>query len=214
MEKTSNELADFVAKALSKGIARSGIKDALLQAGWQSDRIDKSLGDFADIDFPVPVPKPRPSLSAREAFFYLLLFATLYTSAFNLGSLLFIFIEKAIPDPALAGDAATWIEYQIRSSLSALIVAFPLFLYLSKKINRELLNTSEGRASGIRRWLTYITLFIAAGIIIGDLIALLFNLLGGELTLRFILKASTIGSISGAIFFYYLKGLRGEEQEA
>jgi hypothetical protein len=214
MEKTSTELADFVSKALSTGIPRSSIKDALSQAGWQNDRIDKALGDFADIDFPIPVPKPRPSLSAREAFFYLLLFATLYTSAFNLGSLIFIFIEKAIPDPALAGVAAIWIDYQIRSAVSALIVAFPLFLYLSGKINSELLNTPEGRASGIRRWLTYITLFIAAGIIIGDVIALLFNLLGGELTLRFVLKATTIGAISGTIFFYYLKGLRGEEQEA
>jgi Domain of unknown function (DUF5671) len=214
MEKTSNELADFVSKSLSTGISRSSIKGALLQAGWQNDRIDKALGDFAEIDFPIPVPKPRPSLSAREAFFYLLLFSTLYTCAFNLGSLIFIFIDKAIPDPALAGVAAIWIEYKIRFAVSALMVASPLFLYLSRKINSERLSTPEGRASGIRRWLTYITLFIAAGIIIGDLIFLLFSLLGGELAPRLILKATTIAAISGTIFFYYLKGLRGEEQEA
>jgi hypothetical protein len=214
MERTSNELSDFVSKALLNGISRSRIKTALLQAGWQDDRVDKALGDFADIDFPIPVPKPRPSMSAREAFFYLLLFTTLYTSAFNFGSLLFIFIEKAIPDPALAADAVSRIDYQIRSAISALMVAFPIFLYLSRKINRELLNTPAGRASGIRRWLTYLTLFIAAGIIIGDVIALLFNLLGGELTLRFILKAATIGGISGTVFLFYLKGLRREEKEA
>lgn len=212
MEKTNNELYIFVEKALSSGISRSGIKEALIRAGWQSERVDKALGDFADIDFPVPVPKPRPSLSAREAFFYLLLFATLYTSAFQLGSLLFIFIDKAIPDPAQAGISGNWMDYQIRSSVSALIVAFPVFLYISKKIDSELLNTPSGRASAVRRWLTYITLFIASGILIGDLIALLISLLGGELTPRFILKIVTVGAISGSVFLYYLKGLRREEE--
>ena len=38
---------------------------------------------------PVPVPRPRPYLSPREAFLYLLMFATLYLSAWHLGSLVF-----------------------------------------------------------------------------------------------------------------------------
>ncbi|ABL65376.1 DUF5671 domain-containing protein [Chlorobium phaeobacteroides] len=212
MEKTTNELSEFVGKALSNGISRSRINDALQQAGWQSEQIDRALADFAEIDFPIPVPKPRPSLSAREAFFYLLLFATLYISAFNLGTLLFIMIEKAVPDPALTNIPGGWLTYKIRGAVSALIVAFPVFLYLSRKINQELLNTPAGRASGIRRWLTYITLFIASGILIGDMIAILYNLLGGELTLRFMLKVATVATISGTIFLYYLKGLRKEEK--
>ncbi|NTV99348.1 MAG: hypothetical protein HGA70_09315 [Chlorobiaceae bacterium] len=212
MEKPDNELKDFIHSALSKGILKNDIRDALLKAGWAADRIEKSLDDFADIDFPLPVPRPHPSLSAREAFFYLLLFVTLYTSAFHLGSLLFLFIEKAIPDPAIPGATADWRDDRIRFSVSSLIVAFPIYLFLSAKISREMLSTPSGRASDIRKWLTYITLFIAASVLIGDLTTLLFSLLGGELTLRFILKVLTVGAIAGTVFLYYLGGLRSEEK--
>jgi hypothetical protein len=211
MEKPDNELREFIRAALASGISRIDIRDALLKAGWATDRIEKSLDDFADIDFPLPVPRPHSSLSAREAFFYLLLFVTLYTSAFHLGNLLFLFIEKAVPDPAIQGAAADWPDDRIRFSVSSLMVAFPIYLFLSAKINRELLSTPSGRASSIRKWLTYITLFIAAGVLIGDLTTLLFNLLGGELTLRFILKVLMVGMIAGTVFLYYLRGLRNEE---
>jgi uncharacterized membrane protein len=71
---------------------------------------------------------------------------------------------------------------------------------------------ADKRASKIRKWLTYLTLFIAAGIIIGDLIALVFNLLAGDLTLRFLLKVLVVGGISGTIFGYYLSELRKDEK--
>ena len=70
------------------------------------------------------------------------------------------------------------------------------------------------RASKIRRWLTYMTLFITAGFIIGDLIALVNNLLGGGLTWRFVLKVLTVAIIAGAVFGYYTWDLRHEEMEA
>jgi len=213
MDRADSDLSAFVGRALAAGIARTAISNALLQAGWQHEQIERALSDYAEVDFPLPVPRPKPYLSAREAFFYLLLFATLYISAFNFGNLLFIFIEHAFPDPALEEITLNWNSYRIRSAVSALIVAFPVFLYLSGKISRELLSSPSGRASAIRRWLTYITLFIAAGIIIGDLIAILYNFLGGELTTRFILKSLTVGILAGTLFFHYINGLRREEQE-
>ena len=64
----------------------------------------------------------------------------------------------------------------------------------------------------MRRWLTYVTLLLAAGIVIGDLIALLYNVLGGELSTRFLLKVLVVGAIAGTIFAYYLTDLRREEK--
>ncbi|MBM3423591.1 MAG: hypothetical protein FJY09_10185 [Chlorobi bacterium] len=212
MDKGIGDLAEFIGRALEKGISRTEITTALLTAGWQTEQIEKALDEYAEIEFPLPVPKPKPYLSAREAFFYLLLFATLYTSAFNFGNLLFAFIDKVLPDPAFSEHYAVYFNERIRGSVSALIVAFPLFIYLSAKISRELLSTPSGRASGIRRWLTYLTLFIAAGILMGDLISLLYNFLGGELTLRFILKSLVVGAIAGTLFIYYFGGLRQEEK--
>jgi hypothetical protein len=65
----------------------------------------------------------------------------------------------------------------------------------------------------VRKWLTYITLYIATGIIIGDLITLLTYVLNGDLTLRFVLKVLAVLLIAGSIFGYYLWDLRTEEKE-
>jgi hypothetical protein len=60
----------------------------------------------------------------------------------------------------------------------------------------------------IRRWLLYLTLFLAALLIIGDLIAMVYNFMGGDLTARFVLKVSAILVVAGAIFGYYRYELR------
>ena len=69
------------------------------------------------------------------------------------------------------------------------------------------------RASKVRKWMTYMTLFIAASVTIGALITLVYNFLAGELTLRFLLKILTVSIISIALFGYYLWDLRQDELE-
>ena len=64
----------------------------------------------------------------------------------------------------------------------------------------------------IRRWLTYLTLFIAACILVGDLIALLDSVLSGELTIRFVLKVLVVGGIAAGIFSYYRWSMRADDR--
>ena len=207
-----SELHSFIKDSLAKGLAKDKIREVLLQANWQPDEVDAALNHYADVSFPVAVPKRKPYLSAREAFMYLLTFLTLYISAFQFGSLIFYFINRAFPD-LLSGapyyDNAAGVG-AIRWQLASIIIAFPLYLWISSLLARRAGQTKESR---VRKWLTYLTLFVAAGIIIGDLIALISNLLGGELTPRFALKVLTVGAIAGAIFGYYLTDLRKEEKE-
>ena len=47
----------------------------------------------------------------------------------------------------------------------------------------------------------------------GDLITLVYNVLGGELTVRFVLKVITVAAIASTVFGYYLWDLRREERE-
>ncbi|MFQ5742209.1 MAG: DUF5671 domain-containing protein [Acidobacteriota bacterium] len=210
----SEEIQGFVKDGLARGLSRAEIEDVLLRAGWTAEHVKGALGAFAEIEFPIPVPRPRPYLSAREAFRYLVLFSTLYVSAFNLGNLLFQLINQAFPDPAAPPIVAEAVRDAIRFSLSSLIVAFPVFLYVSRLTGLETRLDPRKRASKIRRWLTYLTLFIAAGFLIGDFTGLVYNLLGGELAARFVLKVFTIALIAGTIFGYYLWDLRLEEKEA
>jgi hypothetical protein len=211
----SDELLDFVRDALARGLSRAQVEDALRKAGWTTDQTRAALGAFAEIDFPIPVPRARPYLSAREAFLYLVLFGTLYTSAYSLGSLVFDFINLALPDAATPGFAGSsdYVRQSIRWSVSSLIVAFPVFLYTSWFTARAISLDPIKRASKVRRWLTYWTLFVAACALIGDFTTLVYNLLGGELTVRFVLKVITVALIAGSAFTYYLSDLRLDEAE-
>ena len=197
------ELTSFVKDALGLGVARVQLEEALRRAGWRSEQIRGALAAYADIDFPIPVPRPKPLLSAREAFLYLVLFSTLYVTAWNVGSLLFEMIERAFPDPAVPTNTyrTIYVREAIRWAVSSLIVA------------REIRSDPTKRASPVRRWLTYLTLFVAAGVLVGDVIALVYNVLGGELTTRFVLKVLSVGMIAGTTFWYYLSDLRPEERE-
>ena len=207
----NDELVRFVREALAQGVPKPEIRSKLLEAQWPEDEVDSALGAFADIEFPIPVPRPKLYLSARDAFLYLALFSTLYTSAISLGSLLYEFINRAFPDPARIGMALN--AAAVRWSTSSLIIAFPIFLVLSRIMFRAIRRDPEKRTSKIRKWLTYLTLFVAAGVLLGDLITLVFNLLGGEFTVRFLLKVLAVGGIAGSVFGFYLWDLRQEDVE-
>lgn len=206
------DIQSFVREALSRNIPKSEIQAALRKANWADDEIKAALELYADVAFPIPVPRRKPSTTAREAFIYLVLFLCLYISAFSFGSLLFHFINRWIPDALLPYESGDLTG--VRQSVASLIVAFPVYLWLSSLIARAIRRDPDRRGSKVRKWLTYMTLFIAAGVIIGDLITLLFNLLGGELTVRFTLKVLAVLLIAGLIFGYYLWDLRQEEKEA
>jgi hypothetical protein len=214
MAIATRDLELFVREALAAGQSRPAIEAALAQAGWPPEQVDDALGAYADVAFPVPVPKPRPYLSAREAFLYLVLFATLYVSAYHLGSLLFDLINHALPDPADQQYRLMQLGASMRWSVASLLVAFPVFLFVARLLGRELARNPAKRLSVVRRWLTYMTLFLAAGIVIGDLITAVYNVLGGELTLRFSLKVLVVGAIAGTVFAWYLHDLRREERES
>jgi hypothetical protein len=204
----------FVRDALGKGQSKPSILAALTAAGWPAEQSASALDAYADVVFPVPVPRPRPYLSAREAFLYLVLFATLYVTAYHLGSLLFDLINRAVPDPADPAWQAMHLGSSMRWSVASVIIAFPVFLFVARHLGKELARSPIKRLSAVRRWLTYLTLFLAAGIVIGDLITLVYNVLGGELTTRFGLKVIVVAAIAGTIFAYYLFDLRHEEKES
>ncbi len=211
----TNELQAFVKEGLVKGLGRNEMREALLKAGWQEDEVANALGSYADVDFPIPVPKRKPYLSAREAFLYLVMFLTLYIAAISVGTILFQAVNLWLPDAAqLAYEyASDYSTRLIRSSTAALIITFPLFLFLARSLRRAIARDPEKRSSKVRKWLTYLTLFVAAGTIIGDLITLLNYALNGDVTLRFALKVLTVLAIAGSAFGYYLWDLRTEEKE-
>jgi hypothetical protein len=211
----NEELLGFVREALTRGVPRTDLESALRTAGWPPPAVQDALGSFADAGLSMPVPRPRPSLEAREAFLYLVLFGTLYVAAFNLGSLLFDLINYWLPDPSRQPSgvpAHVYAAQAIRWSSSALIVATPVFLAMTALTAREIRRDPIKRASKVRRALTYATLLIAAVVLIGDVTTLVYNVLGGELTTRFLLKVLVVAAIAASGFGYYLATLRADEK--
>ena len=204
------KLETFVEAALLAGVNKAEVEQALVEAGWSKEQIAEGLRSFADVDFVVPVPTPKPQLLARDAFLYLVMFGTLYVSGFHLGALLFQFINLAFPDRLGQEEMAT-LDF-MRVATAALIVAYPMFISVSYYTNRGLVLDPARRTSAVRRWLTYLTLFIAACVITGDFVTVVYTLLSGGLSTRFLLKTLVVGLIAGAIFGYYLWAIRTDDK--
>ena len=201
-------LSDFVHEALLRGVSRGDIVRGLQQGGWGAKEISTALDAFVESDLPLPVPRKRVSGSPKEAFLFLMLFATLYTAAFALGSMLFDVINLIFPLP---GETAQFSIASLRGGIASLVVSFPVFLLMGRVIARETSLNPGQRMAPIRRWLTYLTLFVSAISVITDLITLIVTFLEGDITLRFALKVVVIAALAGSAFLYYLRELRREE---
>lgn len=198
-------LKTFIAHARSKGMDHATIRLLLLSSGWKERDIITAMSEES-LDMPVPVPQDGGN--ARDAFLHLLTFTALYASVISVMTLMFQYINRLLPDPALGEYSNDTDVSFIRWLLAVLLVSFPLLSYLWKLLHTEFIHSPEKLSSGVRRWLTYLTLFVTACAIIGDLIALVFSLLQGELSVRFLLKVLVVFALTGVPFLYYFSVLR------
>lgn len=146
-----------------------------------------------------------PKSSPRDVFLHLLAIVTLYIAAVGFGTLLFEYINYAFPDPL---DYYSYASGAIRWAIASLIIVFPVYVWISWFLARDQLTHPEQRELKIRKWLLYFTLFLAAIVIIIDLVTVIYNFLGGDLTMRFLLKVVAVLFIAVSIFGYYLWNLR------
>jgi hypothetical protein len=94
--------------------------------------------------------------------------------------------------------------------MAAILVALPVYLLVMRLILREAQANPDRLESGVRKWLTYLALLLAATGVVSDLVWFVDYFLMGGLTLRFALKCFTVLAICGSIFWYYLGFLRGQ----
>lgn len=199
--RPADRLADFVRAALEQGRSRDEIRGALAEAGWSDSEIDRALDAWSEARFTPPVPRPQPYVSAAEAFLYGLMFIALAVSAWQLTTLLFELVDRFVPDPGDVGRAYS--APTMRWAISFLVVFFPVFLILNARAVRAAERDPGRRRSAVRKWFAYVTLFLAAMGLIGDLVAVIYAFLSGELTLRFGLKALSVAAVAGAVLVYF-----------
>lgn len=202
-----DRLIQFVREALATGRSREDIRLAMADAGWSKHEIAEALGSFATTGFTPPVPRPRAHLTARDTFIYLLLFASLAFVASFLVSLIHAILDLTLPDQGDSRFAAQAATDSTRWSIAILAVATPVFIWMTYFTRRQMSEDEGRRRSPVRKWLTYMALFVSALVFFGDAVYVIYSFLTGEATLRFLLKALTVACVSVAIFAFYLRDI-------
>ncbi len=147
-----------------------------------------------------------PKSTPKDVFYHLLAIAALYVSVVSFITLLFQYVNVLFPDQLQfyfegAMDA-------IRRATAALLVVWPVYILMSWLLGKDMALEPAKREVKVRKWLVYLTLFIAAITIIVDLVTLIYNFLDGELSARFYLKVLVVLVVAGAVFGYYVWDLR------
>ncbi len=151
-----------------------------------------------------PVQKPR--VGPKDFFLWLGAMAFLYASVISLLALVFSYIDVLFPN-----TLEYYNDYSsgIRFSIAALIVVFPIYVFLTRVLHQDLRRNPEKKDLWVRKWLIFLTLFVAGITIAIDLVALINTYLQGEITMRFAWKALSILVVVGAGFAYYAYELKG-----
>ncbi len=123
--------------------------------------------------------------------------------------MIFQYINVLIPDP-LAGYYYQLQGYLsgIRWSIASLLVIFPVYVWSVYYLNKIYSREPDKRSLRIRKWLLNFTVFVAALIIIGDFVTLIYNFLGGDLTAKFIYKVAAVFFVAVSVFSYYFFELK------
>ncbi len=200
-----DELNDFIHAGLAAGRSRDDLAASLAQAGWSTRETTRALEAWLPPTAPglPPIPRPRAYVSAREGLVYGLLFLLLGAICWHVTMLGFHVIETLLPglDRPYPPPASS-----MRWSMATLIPSVPLFLLINRRVMRDTAQDSGRRRSLVRKWFAAMTLLLASLTLLGDLVAVIYSLLNGDLTLRFAAKAGLIAVVAVLVFTYY----RGE----
>ena len=146
--------------------------------------------------------------TAKDFFLHLGVTISLYATVIAFLNLLFRVIDRAFPH--MVTNGYYWSSGAgISMPVATLIVVFPVFVFLSWLVYKSYEEDQNKKNFGIRKWLVYITLFVAGAILAGDLVSIIYKFLDGQdLTSAFLLKSLSVFVVVGAVFGYFLCDLK------
>ncbi|MBV8170459.1 MAG: hypothetical protein JO219_00850 [Candidatus Eremiobacteraeota bacterium] len=204
-----DKVLDFVRAAKAKGVGDDSVVSLLRQNGWSERRVYDALSTYYEEMLGTSIPARGTRVeSARDAFYYLLAFITLGCWTVALVLLADQYVDHVIPDVLGYPLTGSSFRSEVAGQLATLIIAYPLFLLISRLIAVEVARRPEALESGVRKWLTYIALVITAVTLLGDAVWFLTSFLTGDLTARFAWKAIVLFVVAAGVFSYYLATVR------
>ena len=146
-------------------------------------------------------------VTPKDFFLWLGSMSALYVAIISMLALYFQYIDYLFPDAL-----NTYVDpysSAIRIAIASVVVATPLYIYLTRLLNADIRAVPEKRDLWVRKWLIYISLFVGGLTIAIDLIVLINAFLGGDITMRFVAKVIAVFLVVVAFFWYYISDLRG-----
>lgn len=146
--------------------------------------------------------------SAKDFFLNLGVIVALYTVVVALLNLLFTVINVSYPK--ITGAYQYYAGSQsISLPVATLIIFFPIFILLMWLLERSFRVEPEKRNLPVKKWLSFITLFIGGIALAGDLVTVLYYFLDGqEMTAAFLLKVLAVFVVALMIFLFYIAEIR------
>jgi len=142
----------------------------------------------------------------KDFFLHLGAIVALYISVVSIITLLLAIIDQLYPKPFEYVDPYAG---GVSVALAMIFIASPLYFLFMRFIISGENEQPEKRELSVRKWLTFITLFVAGLAMAIDLIVLLQKFFAGEeITLAFVLKVVAIILVLATVFGYYLYDAR------
>lgn len=145
---------------------------------------------------------------AIDFFLYLGIFISLITSVVNFLEIIFTAIDKRFVDSLSNVTSYDIYNDSMRMAMASLIVMFPLYVFLSWYVSKDIAKFLYKRDLLIRKVMIYVALFVTVLALVGTLVSLIYTYLGGELSIRFELKAFMVFVLALSLFGYYFYSLR------
>jgi hypothetical protein len=142
--------------------------------------------------------------------------------ALQLGSLISLYLSISFFIVLLFGLINIWLPLEsesywqlesysgmVRTGVAMIVVFFPTYLILTKFVNRDRVKGNGGGYHNFTKWLIYLSLLVAGGTLLVDLVTVIMTFLEGDLTTRFLLKALVVLFVVGATANYYILDAKG-----
>lgn len=159
----------------------------------------------------------RGNEKVNPAFHLFLYLSSFFSLAFLIAGLLttlFQFVNKYIPDTALGQDpyaVSAFDDSSLKVGISMLFIASLVYFVVARLINKKLGKGEIRPDSVVRKFITYIALFILVAISIGSLATLFYNYLTGELTSNSFGKIIAFFVVNGYFAYFYFWEIRRKE---
>lgn len=142
----------------------------------------------------------------KDIFVYLGIFITLIVSVYHIIRIVFSAIDIKWKDLATVAYNYDIYNDSVRFAVASLLVLYPLYVLFSWLAAKDIMSNPMKKELRLRKAFIYSALFVTACTLIGTLISIIYTFLGGDLSIRFGLKAVFIIFLSAVIggYYYYI----------